>query len=125
MGDGDHGWACAEVLSLVRNALVREQGGHILVLPNAPQDWWSAGTLSLTGAPTLAGRLSFALAPESNGRHSLTWEFQRSDLQPPWPLQFVLPEGWDLEGGQEPSETPWGGRGIQLPDAGQVSIRRG
>ena len=28
MGDGDHGWACAEVLTLVRQALVREQAGR-------------------------------------------------------------------------------------------------
>jgi hypothetical protein len=124
MGDGDHGWACAEALSLVRNALVREQGGRILVLPNAPEAWWSNGTLSLTGAPTLAGRLSLALTRESSERHTLTWELQRKGLRAPYPLQFVLPEGWEPEGSRELSETPWGGRGIQLPDAGEVSIRR-
>jgi hypothetical protein len=37
MGDGDHGWPCAEVLSLVRQALVREQAGVVLLLPNAPE----------------------------------------------------------------------------------------
>jgi len=125
MGDGDHGWACAEVLSLVRNALVREQGGHILVLPNAPEAWWRTGTLALTGCPTLAGRLTFALSPESDGTHTLTWEFQRSSLRAPWPLQLALPEGWEADvGGLGPAETPWGGRGITLQDAGRLSLQR-
>lgn len=67
MGDGDHGWACAEVLSLIRQALVREQAGRILLLPNVPEDWWREGALGLTEAPTPAGRLTFALCPQSDG----------------------------------------------------------
>jgi len=124
MGDGDHGWACAEVLTLVRQALVREQAGRLLLLPNAPEDWWANGPLSLTGAPTPAGRLTFSLVPEGNGTHVLVWELHRTACQAPWPLMLVLPQGWHAEGDVESTETPWGASGVSLAEAGRLSLRR-
>jgi hypothetical protein len=125
MGDGDHGWACAEVLSLVRNALVREQDGRILLLPNTPEAWWRTETLTLREAPTLAGRLTFTLEPQSDGTRTLTWDIRRSGLRAPWPLLLALPDGWGPEGDHEPTETPWGARGLNLQDTGRLSLKRG
>ena len=124
MGDGDHGWACADVLSLVRQALVREQGGRLLLLPNAPEAWWLNGPLGLWEAPTLAGRLSFRLVPEGESTHVLTWDLQRTAFQAPWPLLLVLPMGWEAEDYWDCLETPWGAPGIGLPETGRLSLRR-
>jgi hypothetical protein len=122
MGDGDHGWPCAEVLALVRHALVREQAGLILLLPNAPESWWATGPLALTGAPTPAGLITFSLAPEADGSHILTWERRRTAFQAPWPLMLVLPDGWRAEG-FEAAETPWGTAGVWLPEAGTLILK--
>ena len=124
MGDGDHGWSCAEVLSLVRQALVREQAGIILLLPNAPEAWWSAGPLALTEAPTPAGKITFSLVPGAEGTHVLTWERRRTDFQAPWPLMLALPGGWRSEGGSGAAETPWGAPGVWLPEQGRLSLER-
>jgi hypothetical protein len=124
MGDGDHGWACADVLSLVRLALVREQAGRILLLPNAPEAWWAAGPMALTGAPTPAGRITFSLVPEGDGSHVLTRERHRTAFQAPWPLMLVLPDGWRAEGDFAAAETPWGAPGGWLPEAGRLSLMR-
>jgi hypothetical protein len=120
MGDGDHGWAVAEVLALVRLALVREQSGRLLLLPNAPEAWWRTGALALEGAPTMAGVLSFVLEPEGPG-HRLAWTLRREGFRAPLPLDLVLPPGWEAEG--EVTETPWGGRSLRLADSGVTMIR--
>ncbi len=122
MGDGDHGWACAEVLSLVRLALVREQAGTILLLPNAPLSWWADGTLSLAEAPTSAGSVTFSLRPDGQQRYLLTWELHRSPLQAPWPLIFVVPEGFELESPLPSCQSPWGTDAVALPDQGQACL---
>jgi len=123
MGDGDHGWACADVLSLVRLALVREQAGVVLLLPNAPEAWWAGREMALDGAPTVAGRVSFSLAPGDGDGRLFTWERRRETFQADWPMMLVLPEGWRTEG-FEVAETPWGTPGVWLPEAGQLRICR-
>ena len=122
MGDGDHGWACAEVLSLVRLALVRDQGGQLLLLPNAPASWWATGPLGLVDAPTPAGRLTFALEPAGPGRHTLAWDLDREGLRTGWPLVLVLPEGGRVEGAFEAAASPWGAPALRLPDRGELVI---
>ena len=124
MGDGDHGWACADVLALVRQALVREQGGRLLLLPNAPETWWATGPLALAEAPTIAGRITFSLVPAGDGSHLLTWVRQCAAGQAPWPLMLALPEGWHAEAGFEAGETPWGAPGLWLPEAGRLTLCR-
>jgi hypothetical protein len=124
MGDGDHGWACADVLALVRQALVREQGGRILLLPNVAEAWWTAGSLALTGAPTPAGRVSFSLEPVGDGSHCLSWERRRTAFQPSWPLVLVLPAGWQPQGDFQATEAPWGAPAAGLPDAGRMVLER-
>lgn len=119
MGDGDHGWAVAEVLALIRLALVREQDGRLLLLPNVPAAWWHGGVLALEAAPTSAGRLTFALETES-GRPVLTWDLDRSGLREPLPLHLVLPEGWTAQSASAPA--PWGAPGIVLADAGRLEL---
>jgi len=122
MGDGDHGWACAEVLALVRLALVRDQAEQLLLLPNVPETWWAGGPLGLTDAPTLAGRLTFELKPADPGTHELTWRLDRTGLRAAWPLVLVLPPRWLGNGDFEPALTPWGQAALRLPDSGRLVL---
>ncbi len=124
MGDGDHGWACAEVLSLIRLALVRDQAGQVLLLPNTPEGWWANGPLALVDAPTLAGRLTFELRPVGQGVHLLSWDLDRSGLRTGWPLILVLPDQWRPEGVFKVAETPWGAPALELPDTGRILLNK-
>ena len=75
MGDGHHGWAAADFLSLVRSILVRElrDGGLALctMLPNA----WTGQPIEVHDAPTYAGLLSFAVRWHGD-RPALLWDLQ-------------------------------------------------
>ncbi len=79
MGDGHHGWAAADFLSLVRNLLVRETGTDdrpSLALCSMLPDGWLGEDLEVQSAPTHAGRLSFTLRWE-RGRPVLRWQLHR------------------------------------------------
>ena len=39
MGDGHHGWALADFLLAVRNALLFEEDDHLVITPALPEDW--------------------------------------------------------------------------------------
>ncbi|WP_306600448.1 hypothetical protein [Geothrix sp. 21YS21S-2] len=122
MGDGDHGWACAEVLSLIRLALVRDQGERILLLPNAPGTWWANGPLGLTDAPTPAGRLTFELKPTGPGAYELAWNLDRKGLRTGWPLVLVIPGSLRPDNGIETTESPWGTPALSLQDSGRLEL---
>jgi hypothetical protein len=72
MGDGHHGWAAADFLSLVRNLLVREATGGLALLSLLP-DEWIGQPLAVHGAPTHYGRMSFAVRWHGE-RPALLWE---------------------------------------------------
>ena len=79
MGDGHHGWAAADFLSLVRNLLVRDVGTgerpSLALCSMLPDAWWGED-VEVQNAPTHAGRLSFALTWEG-GQPVLRWELHR------------------------------------------------
>lgn len=59
MGDGDHGWAAAEFLSLVREMFVRESPEGLVFLSGVPSAWFHQGRpFSISGAPTDHGLVS-------------------------------------------------------------------
>jgi hypothetical protein len=72
MGDGHHGWAAADFLSLVRNLLVREATGGLALLSLLP-DEWIGQPLAVHDAPTHYGRMSFAVRWHGE-RPALLWE---------------------------------------------------
>jgi len=93
MGDGDHGWAAAEFVSLVRNMLVKEQGGELLLGLGIKAAWLGAGQkVSLQDAPTDAGLLSYELNCEFDYLE-IKWELRRGASHRRTPLFLVLPEG--------------------------------
>ncbi len=81
MGDGHHGWAAAEVLSFVRDLLVREIPGAddpddptpTLELSSlVPASWYGQGW-EVHDAPTAHGSLSYAVRWHGD-RVALLWE---------------------------------------------------
>ena len=72
MGDGQHGWAAAELLAFVRDLLVREGGGGVALASLVPEDWYGQGW-EVHDAPTAAGRVSYAVRWHGD-RAALLWE---------------------------------------------------
>jgi hypothetical protein len=87
MGDGHHGWAAAELLSFVRDLLVREQGptaagggsGNGAEVPAGlalaslvPEGWYGQGW-EVHDAPTAHGHVSYAVRWHGD-RVALLWE---------------------------------------------------
>ncbi|HET6950924.1 MAG TPA: hypothetical protein VFI47_11140, partial [Acidimicrobiales bacterium] len=72
MGDGHHGWAAAELLSFVRDLLVREVDGGVALASLVPAEWYGQGW-EVHGAPTAYGPVSYA-ARWHGDRVALLWE---------------------------------------------------
>jgi hypothetical protein len=72
MGDGHHGWAAADLLTFVRNLLVRETADGLALCSLLP-DGWRGGKLEVHDAPTHFGRLSYAVRWHGD-RPALLWE---------------------------------------------------
>jgi hypothetical protein len=69
-----HGTYSAELVTLLRNMLVRDDGSGVVLLGAVPSGWLRPGAVvSVDGAPTAHGRVSFALRSRRGGAR-LTWE---------------------------------------------------
>lgn len=91
MGDGDHGWAAAEMLNLLRDCAVREDRGRLLLAGGASPAWYMRpGNLSVRAAPTLYGTVTYALAWDETSL-TLDWKVERAPHQETVPLLFHLP----------------------------------
>lgn len=83
MGDGDHGWAAAEFLSLVRDMFVRETPEGLLLLDGAPLSWFrGVRGFSISKAPTDHGTVSVEVRAVE-GAIVATWRIERSAHQKP------------------------------------------
>jgi hypothetical protein len=69
MGDGQHVWAAAEWLMMVRNCLVREEGESLVLCSGLSKSWLSRRTpLTFGPAPTSLGAVRVAI--ERQGRRA-------------------------------------------------------
>ncbi|MBF0220273.1 MAG: hypothetical protein HQL49_12215 [Gammaproteobacteria bacterium] len=92
MGDGDHGWATAEVLVLMRSALVCEQGQALWLGVGIPERWYREDLhLAVNSAATLFGLLSFQLT-QCAGELILTWQLQPHEICGTPTLILYLPQ---------------------------------
>ncbi len=67
MGDGQHVWAAAEWVLMIRNCFVREEGNFLILASGIPQRWLGGkSTLSFGPAPTSFGTLSLSIKPEKD-----------------------------------------------------------
>ncbi|MEA2445585.1 MAG: hypothetical protein QOJ12_2877, partial [Thermoleophilales bacterium] len=68
-----HAWCAAEIVTLLRNMLVRERGDGVQLLSALSPAWLGGGRrVSLSGAPTAAGPVDVSLRSTAGGA-TLTW----------------------------------------------------
>ena len=67
MGDGQHGWAAAEWVMIMRNLFVREEGNKLILGSGVFPEWFESGE-ELRFGPTLTphGRVSVSLRQDGN-----------------------------------------------------------
>lgn len=81
MGDGDHGWAAAEFLSLVRDMFVRESPEGLVLLSGTPSAWFRARRpFSIADAPTDHGTVSVGVEFRE-GNAVVKWSIRRASHQ--------------------------------------------
>ena len=67
MGDGQHVWAAAEWLMMVRHYFIREEGEQLIIGEGLPARWLESGQLLNFGpAPTAFGSLTVQLKPAAD-----------------------------------------------------------
>jgi hypothetical protein len=77
MGDGQHGWAAAEWLMMMRNLFVREEGRSIVVGSGIFPNWLESGQeLAFGPTPVPGGRVAVRLQP-SAGALSLDLDLEQ------------------------------------------------
>jgi hypothetical protein len=84
MGDGQHVWAAAEWLMMIRNCFVREEvdEGALILASGIPTAWLESGErLSFGPAPTAWGEISLSIEPHSEG-NQLHWSAAWRDRAP-------------------------------------------
>ena len=65
MGYGQHVWAAAEWVLMLRNCFVREEGKHLILGAGIAQEWLAQGTpVSFGPAPTAFGAISITIDTE-------------------------------------------------------------
>jgi hypothetical protein len=90
LGDMPHSWAAAELISLLRDVIVSEQDGVLLVNPGSPASWLEAGKhIQLRDAPTEYGPVSVSLVRDAAAS---------GDDQPDLTIQLdgAPPRGWQV-----------------------------
>jgi hypothetical protein len=96
MGDGHHGWAGADLLSFVRDLLVREDEGAdqgIVLASMVPEAWFGQGW-EVHDAPTADGHVSYAVRWHGD-RVALLWEVEPHEGHGPVRLTAPgLDPGW-------------------------------
>ena len=94
MGDGHHGWATADFLNFVRQMLVRESGGGLVLCSMLP-DSWAGQEIEVHKMPTHFGPVSFAVRYHGP-RPALLWDLElRDGVMPPSRITAPgLDEAW-------------------------------
>jgi len=88
MGDGQHIWAAAEWLMLVRNLFLREEGKHLVVGAGIAPEWLIRRHASLTRTLTPFGPVGVHL---SGGERGVTVKIDAAWRAAPPPLEFRVP----------------------------------
>jgi hypothetical protein len=76
MGDGQHSWAAAEWVLMVRNCFVREEGGRLILCAGVAKRWLKPGAEIFFGpAPTAFGKVSLTIqVGKVEPRIQVTWQ---------------------------------------------------
>jgi hypothetical protein len=101
MGDGHHGLAAADFLLAVRNALLFEEGEHLVITPALPEDWTLENSIvKVEDAATYFGKVSYTIAfGERASTLVVNGEWRDAPAYVEWNLPFALREvGGDMDG---------------------------
>jgi hypothetical protein len=91
-GDQPEGWAHPNLLALVRNLLLREQGRTLHLLSGIPADWLMEGQkLSVCEAPTMLGKVSYVL--NYPNAKTMTFELTTLSSVPEAVIHFPISKG--------------------------------
>lgn len=75
MGDGQHVWAAAEWLLMLRNCFVREEGDQLVLASGIPRRWLQSDQpLRFGPAPTSFGTVSITLETAADGHVHIHWQ---------------------------------------------------
>jgi hypothetical protein len=76
MGDGQHAWASAEWVLMIRNCFVREEGRRLILCAGVAKRWLKPGAkISFGPAPTAFGTVSVTIQVEKvEPRIKVTWQ---------------------------------------------------
>ncbi len=109
-GDGHHGWAAADVVSFIRNALLFEENDHLVLTPALPDEWiFETASIKVERAATTFGAVDFTLA---FGDHNATLVLKGNWREPPAYIEWNLPMEIKNAGGNI--------AGVELVNAHQV-----
>lgn len=123
MGDGDHGWAAAEFVSLVRDMLVCERGGRLLLMPAVPRAWFRPGLdLAVRRAATCYGQAEYTFR-QAGESAVLAWKVNRRNHQDVGKAVLVVPAD---AGFAPPQGSERRGQAWHIPlagDAGTLTLK--
>lgn len=109
-GDGHHGWAAADVVSFIRNALLFEENDHLVLTPALPEDWiFETATIKVERAATYFGDVDMTLA---FGDKNATLVLKGKWRDPPAYIEWNLPMELKNAGGNV--------AGVELVDGHRV-----
>jgi hypothetical protein len=99
MGDGQHAWAAAEWVMVIRNMFVREEGDGLVLASGVPEQWLESGQ-SLSFGPTLTpyGSVTVRITPESDAVH-VAWHADWRNGIPPLSVRLPGGEAYTMEAG--------------------------
>jgi hypothetical protein len=123
MGDGHHGWAAADFVLAMRNALLFEEDDHLVITPALPEEWttpdrngwglWTfeTATIKVENAPTYFGAVSFTIAfGERAGTLVLNGQWRNEPEYVEWNLPFAI-----REAGADAGDAQVMGNAVRLP----------
>lgn len=111
-GDGHHGWMAADLISFIRNALLFEEGDHLVLTPALPDEWiFETASIQVKRAATFFGEVDFTLA---FGERNATLVLNGKWREPPAYIEWNLPMNIKDAGGDKP--------GVELLNAHQIKI---
>jgi hypothetical protein len=97
-GDGHHGWAAADVVSFIRNALLFEEDNHLVLTPALPEEWvFETASIKVERAATHFGAVDFTLA---FGDHNATLVLKGKWRTTPDFIEWNLPMEAKAAGGE-------------------------
>jgi len=90
MGDGQHVWAAAEWVLMIRNCFVREEDGRLILCSGIPQSWIEKKQMIAFGpAPTSFGDIKVSIKPQGQ-TVIVEWKGQWPEAKEP-PIDIRLP----------------------------------